>query len=392
MGNTGKSKTSKPELDASRLRRTGIPKSQCGSASTSPWAIPSFPGVPSGLFMSMNGFSEVAPDPILDLIEAFRRSKVLFAGVKLGLFENLKNSPRTLHALADVVKASPDALEQLLTACLALGLISRVDGLYHNTAISEKYLIQSSSHNLLGYIRYSDDALYPLWGHLPDAVQEGSNRWEQVFGGKENFFDNIYSSPSGLKDFINGMHGVGLLASSTLVTSFDLSPFEHLVDLGGATGHLAIAACQAYPRLKATVYDLAEVCQVAEEYIAKAGLQHRIQTQGANFFADPLPGADLYVLGRILHDWKEDKIDFLLRKCFDHLPPAGGILICEKFLNEERDGPISAALQSLNMLVVTEGKERTASEYEALLRSGGFSVIQAKKTGKYLDVILAWKP
>jgi len=331
------------------------------------------------------------PDRVVDLMEAFRRSQVLFTAVNLRIFESLEGSPKSLVELASEAGLPMVSLEQLLTACQALGLTSRVDGVFQNTPITSQYLVESSPSNLLGYIRFSDIAVYRMWGQLTDAVREGSNRWDQVFGGRENFFDNVYADASSLKEFIGGMHGLGVITSPTLVTTFDLGQFRHLVDLGGATGHLAMAACQAWPHLKATVYDLAPVCAVAEEHIARANLQPSVAVRSGDFFVDPWPEADLFALGRILHDWNEDKIHFLLRKCFENLPQRGGLLICEKLLNEEKDGPVSAALQSLNMLVITEGRERTASEYTALLKSAGFGDVQARKTGKYLDVILAIK-
>jgi acetylserotonin O-methyltransferase len=335
--------------------------------------------------------TELPPDPVVDLMEAFRRSQVLFTAVNLRIFEILEDSARSLQELASGLLLPATALEQLLTACQALGLISRVDGSYQNTPITSQYLTQSSPCNLLGYIRFSDMAVYQLWSRLTDAVREGSNRWDQVFGGKTNFFDNIYADPTSLREFIGGMHGLGVITSPTLATAFELGRFRHLVDLGGATGHLAIAACQAWPDLKATVYDLAPICIVAQEHIGQSSVQDRVQTQTGDFFTDPLPQADLYALSRILHDWKEEKIRFLLKKCFENLPRQGGLLVCEKLLNEEKDGPVSAALQSLNMLVITEGRERTASEYKALLQDAGFGLIESRKTGKYLDAVLAIK-
>jgi len=339
----------------------------------------------------MKNVPEVLPDPVLDLMEAFRRSQALFTAVNLRIFERLNDSPKSLQGLAADAALPAVPLEQLLTACRSLGLISRVNGTYQNTTLTSIYLTESSPSNLLGYIRFSDMAVYRLWSHLTDAVREGSNRWDQAFGSKDNFFENVYADAASLREFIGGMHGLGVITSPTLVSAFDLSGFSHFVDLGGATGHLAMAACRAWPQLNATVYDLAPVCAVAQEHIERAGLESRVKTCIGDFFIDPWPQADLVALGRILHDWNEEKIHFLLRKCFENLPGRGGVLICEKLLNEEKDGPVSAALQSLNMLVITEGRERTAGEYTSLLEAAGFRQIEAKKTGKYLDAILAIK-
>ena len=67
------------------------------------------------------------------------------------------------------------------------------------------------------------------------------------------------------------------------------------------------------------------------------------------------------------------------------------MIICEHILNERKDGPATALLQSMNMLVVAEGRERSASEYEALVREAGFSSFQFQVTGGPVDAMLAVK-
>ena len=111
-----------------------------------------------------------------------------------------------------------------------------------------------------------------------------------------------------------------------------------------------------------------------------------------SFFADELPEADLYVLGRILHDWTDEKCAFLLRKICDRLPAGGGLLVMEKLLAEDGVGPLSTNMQSLNMLVVTEGRERSLGEYRRLLTRAGFDQVEGRRTGVALDAILAIKP
>jgi acetylserotonin N-methyltransferase len=96
-------------------------------------------------------------------------------------------------------------------------------------------------------------------------------------------------------------------------------------------------------------------------------------------------------VGRILHDWSEDKIRFLLSKAFEALPAGGGLLIAERLLADDKAGPVPALMQSLNMLVCTEGRERTLAEYEALLREAGFREVEGRRTGAPLDAVLAAK-
>jgi acetylserotonin N-methyltransferase len=96
-------------------------------------------------------------------------------------------------------------------------------------------------------------------------------------------------------------------------------------------------------------------------------------------------------VGRILHDWSQEKIAHLLGRIYGALPPSGGLLIAERLLNEDRRGPVSAHMQSLNMLVCTEGRERTLSEYAALLSAAGFASVEGHVTGTALDAIFAIK-
>jgi acetylserotonin N-methyltransferase len=303
------------------------------------------------------------PNSILELIDAFRRSKTMFAAVKLGIFDGAR-------------PADCKELSRLLDACVALALLEKRDGEYVNTPQADRYLRSDSPDTLTGYIHYSNDALYPMWAHLEDAVREGTPRWNQTFGTEGGIFSGFFRTEESKREFLKGMHGFGRISSPAVAAAFDLGRFHRLIDLGGASGHLAEAVRERYPQIQARVFDLPEVAKLYPDTIA------------GDFFADPLPDADLYSLGRILHDWSDEKIHRLLAKIHTALPAGGGLLIAEKLL---RPDYIAAHMQSLNMLIGTEGRERSAAEYEALLRAAGFSKVESRATGSYLDAMLATK-
>ncbi len=334
------------------------------------------------------------PDPaiLLDLLEAFRRSKTLFAAVSLGVFDALETEQASASELASRLSADTEALEQLLDACVGLGLLNRMEGKYSNNVLATRYLLSSSPYRMTGYINYSNSVMWPMWGKLEDAVREGTHRWQQCFGLEGPIFSHFFRDEAAKREFLMGMHGFGVISSPQVVSAIDLSRFKCLADLGGATGHLAIAACERYPSLRAIVFDLPAALPLAKEIIDQSAVATRIELVGGDFFHDPLPQADLYALGRILHDWSEDKIRLLLKRIFDSLPSGGGILVAEKLLTEDKTGPRWAQMQSLNMLTCTEGKERTLTEYEALLREAGFVEVIGCRTGSPLDATLAIKP
>lgn len=327
----------------------------------------------------------------LDLIDGMRASKATFTAVSLGLFDLLHEGPASLDQLAGRLECPAHALERLLGACCSLGLLDLRDGAYHNRPVAKRFLRVHSPETLSGYMLYSDRISHRLWGRLEDAVREGTHRWEQEFGGREGLFDHFFASEDAKLTFLAGMHGLGLLGSPAVAAAFDLSRFERMVDVGGGTGHLVIEVCRRHARIAGCVFDLPSVTPVAKRYISEAGLAERIETANGDFFKDPLPPADLYALSRILHDWSDDKVRILLDKVAKALPAGGGLLICEKTLNEERNGPATAYLQSLNMLVCTEGRERAASEYEQLVKEAGFKQFDVVRTGRPLDAMLATK-
>ncbi len=328
---------------------------------------------------------------VLDLIEAFRRSKTMFAALSLGVFDRLHAAPASAFELAQALGAHADALERLLDGCAALELLRKQDGIYRNSEAAETYLCTSSAHTLSGYIRYSDQALYPMWGNLADAIREGTPRWGQTFGLDGPIFSSFFRSEEAMRDFVRGMHGFGMLTSPKVVAAFDLSGFRKMADLGGATGHLTIAACERYAELRGVVFDLERVTAMAREQVALSPARDRIEVRAGDFFQDELPDADLYAVGRILHDWSDEKIALLLRRVYERLPAGGGLLVAEKLLAEDGVGPVPANMQSLNMLIVTEGKERSLREYTRLLRAAGFSRVDGRQTGVALDAVLATK-
>jgi acetylserotonin O-methyltransferase len=303
------------------------------------------------------------PDKILELIDAFRRSKTMFAAVKLGVFDGAR-------------PADLKELPRLLDACVALGLLEKHGGAYVNSPEADRYLRSDSPDALTGYIHYSNEALYPMWAHLEDAVRQGTPRWKQTFGTEGGIFSGFFRTDEAKRDFLRGMHGFGRISSPAVAAAFDLGRFRRLIDLGGASGHLADAVRERYPQIEAHVFDLPEVANLYPSTLA------------GDFFTDPLPEADLYSLGRILHDWSDEKTHRLLAKVYAALPAGGGLLIAEKLL---RPDDVSAHMQSLNMLIGTEGRERSAVEYEALLRAAGFSKVESSVTGAYLDAVLAIK-
>ena len=176
------------------------------------------------------------------------------------------------------------ALERLLDACVGLELLRHTAAGYENTPVAATYLTQTSPRRLTGYLGFSNDAMWKLWSHLEDAVREGTHRWRQTYGWDGPIFSHFFKEEGTKREFLMGMHGFGLISSPHVASAFDLSGYRTFVDLGGATGHLAIAACERWSNLRGVVFDLEDAMPLAREIVGASRMKDRVQLVAGDFF------------------------------------------------------------------------------------------------------------
>ncbi|XP_035169501.1 acetylserotonin O-methyltransferase [Oxyura jamaicensis] len=337
------------------------------------------------------------PQIILQYNNGFLVSKVMFTACELGVFDLLLESgdPLSLDVIAARLGTSTTGMERLLDACVGLKLLAveltQEGALYRNTEISNIYLTKSSPKSQYHIMMYYSNTVYLCWHYLTDAVREGRNQYERAFGiSSKDPFGAMYRSEEEMLKFLAGQNSVWGICGRDVLAAFDLSPFTRIYDLGGGGGALARECVSLYPNCTVTIYDLPKVVQVAKERFVPPE-EPRIAFHEGDFFKDSIPEADLYILSKILHDWDDDKCGQLLAKVHKACRPGGGVLLVESLLKEDRSGPVETQLYSMNMLVQTEGKERTPAEYSTLLAAAGFREVQVKRTGKIYDAILGRK-
>ncbi|XP_036996188.2 acetylserotonin O-methyltransferase [Artibeus jamaicensis] len=327
----------------------------------------------------------------------FMVSQVLFAACELGVFDLLAEAPEALgsDAVAARLGASSRGTELLLDTCVTLRLLQVETrggkALYANTELSSTYLLRSSPRSQHHMLLYLARTTYLCWAHLAQAVREGRNQYPQAFGvPSDQLFSAIYRSEDEQLQFMRALQDIWSVQGRSVMAAFDLSPFPLICDLGGCSGALAKECVSLYPGCQVTVFDIPEVVQMARKHFP-CPEEGRMGFQEGDFFRDRLPHADLYVLARVLHDWADDKCSQLLARVHQACKPGGGILVIESLLDADGRGPLTTQLYSLNMLVQTEGRERTPAQYQALLKAAGFRDIRCQTTGGVYDAILARK-
>ncbi|XP_061898360.1 acetylserotonin O-methyltransferase 2 isoform X3 [Entelurus aequoreus] len=336
------------------------------------------------------------PFKLLEYLNGYRVSKVIFAACELGVFELLMRSPGAMSALqvAEALDASADGMERLLDALAGMEIlqVETADGtaLYNSTDVANTYLARGGAKSLHDMVAYHSQTIYPLWNNMADAVREGKNQNQKTFGILPGeVFEAIYRSEEEMVKFMGLMNSSWNLDGQDVVTAFNLSCFQKIVDLGGCTGALARELARAYPSSSVTVFELPRVVEMARKHFPQEN--DTFAFHSGDFFHGDVPPADLYVLARILHDWSEEKCLTLLKKLYRACKPGGGVLLVEAMLLENRRGPIMAQLFSLNMLVQTDGREHPPSQYTKILNQSGFAHVQVCRTGKSYDAILAFR-
>ncbi len=339
-------------------------------------ANPTGPNAAAPPRVADHDLTPISPLPLMQLSIGFWSFKTLAAADELGLFACLSGTDgRTVDELAELLSIGQRPAELLVTACASIGLLERRDGRFVNSALADEFLVPGKPYHFGGWVRMLDRRLYPAWGRLTEAVR--SNRptsWNP--DEQAHIFDS--EDPELLALFWEAMHSLSTITARELGAHVDLSASAALLDVGGGSGAYDIELSRRYPNLRATVFDLPPVCEIASKKIAAAGYEDRVAVAPGDFLTDlELPGGhDVVLLSMIMHDWTPEQDLMILRKCFAALPPGGRIVISELLVNDEKTGPPAAALMSLNMLVETVGRNYTAREYGQWLHAAGFVDVQ----------------
>lgn len=315
--------------------------------------------------------------PIMNMVYGLWVSQTLVTAHERDVFGRFAEQPGMTPArLADVLGLKERPVEQLVTACAALGLLQRDGDGYRNTAMTDRYLLRGGEDYVGGWVEIVSRHDYPGWLRLDEALR--TNRptaWDSE--QRDSLFDD--ENPVVVESFWEGMSAISRPTARALAETVDLTGGLSLLDVGGGGGAYATELSRACPSLHTTVFDLPFVCDLTQKKVEQAGLGDRISFARGDFFTDPLPtGQDVVLLSMILHDWDVDQCRSILRSCYDALAPGGRLLISELLVADTKDGPLDATLMSLSMLVETFGRNYTGAEYRSWLLEAGFADVEIR--------------
>jgi hypothetical protein len=319
------------------------------------------------------------------LFLGYRVSQAVYAAAQLGIADLLAGGPRGAAELAAATGAHAPALHRVLRLLASEGVFAQTeDGRFASTLMAEALRRDAPGSLRAMVLLTASDAPWRSWGQLLHSVRTGEPAFDHVHG--VDFFAYYRQHPDEWALFDRLMTGGTEMATRAVAAAYDFSPFGTLVDVGGGRGALALGLLEAYPHLRAVVFDQPAVAEWGRQAIEAAGLSGRCEAVGGDFFAAVPGGGDVYLLKYILHDWDDDRCGAILRACRRAVPADGRLLIIE-LLIPPGDGPSFAKSQDVNMLANLGGRERTEPEYRGLLAAAGFDLVRVIPVQDELHII-----
>ena len=314
---------------------------------------------------------EVTPDAIMQLGFGYWGSRTLLSAVELGLFTELAKGPLALQEIQGRLNLHERGARDFLDALVALGMLRREQGRYANTPAADLYLDRSKPTYVGGMLEMMSARLFRFWADLTEGLKTGLPQNEAKHGG--DLFETLYSDPTRLEQFLSAMTGLSLGIARAIAARFPWSEHQSFVDIGAAQGGLPVVLAQTHQHLRGIGADLPVVGPIFQRYVESHGLQDRLRFEALDFFHEPLPRADVVVMGHILHDWDLPTKQMLMAKAYEALPAGGSLIVFEAIIDDDRRKNAFGLLMSLNMLIETRGGfDYTGADCADWMREAGF--------------------
>ena len=307
-----------------------------------------------------------------DIALAFKKTCALLGAIELELFTHIAGGAGTTEELSTAIGIETEKADRLLTVCKAMDLVREVEGRYVNMNDVERYLVKNRQTYFGDYLIYIARRDYADF----DGVADNLTAVADNHRNDERSYLNYLQDPEEARRFTVAGYEASIGLGHKLAKEYDFSRFGRWLDIAGGSGCYAIAACERNPQLQVTVMDQSNVIVVAQEFIAKHGLEARIGTMAGNFLETPFPkDYDLASYITPLQGYMPDEIIPVLRRTQEALKPGGEILIIDYMLEDDRTGPLDPAF--VNLAGVRRGRYlgrvNTGAEWRDFLAEAGYT-------------------
>ncbi len=307
--------------------------------------------------------------------------QALHAAAELGVADAMGSEAKSSVEVAKAVGAHPGALHRLLRALTVARVCEETeDGRFRLTSLGECLRADGPDTVRSWALLMGSREIWRVWGRLADCVRTGEHVWK--LEGTDPF-TWLQENPEEGAIFNQAMFEVSKRSARAVVEAYDFSRARTIVDVGGGYGTVLAAILSANRNAKGIVVDLAHCRDGASSLFRDKGLSSRAEFQEGDFFQAVLPGADLYLLKSVIHDWDDEKSARILRNCRDAMGDSGILLVIEPVMPDRPGGSRFdniVVASDLNMMVNTGGRERTEGEFRKLFDESGLRLNRIVRT------------
>lgn len=311
---------------------------------------------------------------LIQVIGGYMASQALSLAAELKIADHIHDGVTTSAALAEATGSHEPSLHRLLRMLAAVGITTEPEpGRFGLTEVGDQ-LRSDSPDSLWAFTRFfTDQSLFTSWQSVGHTIRTGECAFDHVHG--KNAYVYLSEQPELSALFNYAMSQESRISAGQVAEGIDFSDVKTVVDVGGGDGTLMSAILGAHPHLSGVVFDSPSGVAEAPGVIEAAGLADRCEVVAGDFFESVPEGGDMYLIKSVFQDWDNEPAKNLLRTVRAHMPAEATLVIVGSVLTDTAttDEPVMFYTDA-NMLVTAGGRERTESEFRALLQETGFAV------------------
>ncbi len=323
---------------------------------------------------------------VMELAWGMWASGVIQAAAKLGIADSVGDEPVHVDKLADEIGADAGALSRLMRALSAYGVYRQLGpGRYEHTEASRA--MRSDAPVRIGDVIQTGSYWgWQMWAKLDESVRTGECAFRATYG-KDLFSYFAEDDNEAGAATLRGYAAQSVAMHPALVGGLDLSGARTVVDVGGGHGSLLRALLEANPDLRGILFDRAHTIERADPVLSTGALADRCELEAGDCLVE-VPKADVYLFRQVLHMWEDEMCVQALGNVAKAAEPGSRVILLEQLISDPPANPWDA-LMDLHMLLVMDGRERTAEEYAELFDRAGLRYRGVTETGTPLRLIEA---
>jgi len=325
-------------------------------------------------------------DDLSSELVSYWKTQTIYSGVKLGVFDKIGYSSLKMEQLANICEINIKGLKRLIRALCALELLEISSDKISLTE-KGKFFLEDHEYTLAPATIHWGEEHYNIWGKIIESIREGREIFTDIYG--KPYFSWIEDNTIRANRYQKAIESYAKRDYQSILEIYDFSNIKCIMDVGGGSGILLDFILEENQKIKGILFEQEMSIKAAKASKLKNKL-NRCEFIVGDFFKKIPRGADGIILARILHDWDDKEVKIILRNCNVSLNLNDKLFLVELILPSDKNNSLGGLL-SLNMLALTGGKERTKDEFETLLNSNGFELIEVRKLNSVSSLIIALK-